>query len=306
MEIKIQEIQLKALGDGYLLGATLYSLESPPNDAPVVLISSGMAIARQFYGRFAKFLVSNGVAAVLTYDYRGFGGSLPKGPNPLASLKATIMDFAEKDQPAAIKYLARTFPMHPLVYIGHSIGGLLFPMAPGRDLITRVLMVSSLTGYWQKLRNPLRDYFCFQLAHKLMTPWLGYFPSKRLGLFENLPAGVASEWLQWMSLRDYIVEDPKRKAEYASFTQPIMAISYSDDELGKFSAFQETIGWFRGDSMVWHHVDIPSQTEKHVGHMGFFFESSKNVYWQDSLQWILHGVRPDKGTSFKNSVQARL
>ena len=60
-------------GDGWPLAATLFR----PDDARMaVLVSAGTGFPRGFYGRFARWMAERG-AVVLTYDYRGIGGSRP-------------------------------------------------------------------------------------------------------------------------------------------------------------------------------------------------------------------------------------
>ena len=58
--------------DGYPLGATLFLPRGAKRHA--VLISSATAVPRKIYRGFAGYLAHRG-CAVLTYDYRGIGGS---------------------------------------------------------------------------------------------------------------------------------------------------------------------------------------------------------------------------------------
>ena len=58
--------------DGYPLAATLYLPRGAKRHA--VLISSATATPRKIYRGFASYLAHCG-CAVLTYDYRGIGGS---------------------------------------------------------------------------------------------------------------------------------------------------------------------------------------------------------------------------------------
>ena len=58
--------------DGYKLGATLFLPRGTRRRA--ALISSATAVPRKIYRGFAGYLARRGFA-VLTYDYRGIGGS---------------------------------------------------------------------------------------------------------------------------------------------------------------------------------------------------------------------------------------
>ncbi|MEM8931402.1 MAG: alpha/beta hydrolase, partial [Acidobacteriota bacterium] len=60
--------------DGHPLVGTLFESDEPPRLALVV--NSGTGIPRRFYARFAAHAAARGFV-VLTYDYRGIGGSRP-------------------------------------------------------------------------------------------------------------------------------------------------------------------------------------------------------------------------------------
>jgi predicted alpha/beta hydrolase len=81
--------------DGYSLGATLFLPRGPKRHA--VLINSATATPRKIYRGFAAYLAQRG-CAVLTYDYRGIGGSRQKEvvgfnrPKSLAGFKASMTD----------------------------------------------------------------------------------------------------------------------------------------------------------------------------------------------------------------------
>ena len=81
--------------DGYALAATVYEPERPWR---ATLLSSATAVPRKIYRAFATFLAENGFA-VLTYDYRGIGGSRPKS---LKGFEARMRDWASLDVSAAI------------------------------------------------------------------------------------------------------------------------------------------------------------------------------------------------------------
>src|SRR5258706_9154175 len=89
--------------DGVILAATFFEPRAPVRGA--VLVNSGTGIPRQFYGSFAAHLAANGFA-VLTYDYRGIGGSeAPAG--------AVMEEWGRIDQPSMLENLARLAPDVP-------------------------------------------------------------------------------------------------------------------------------------------------------------------------------------------------
>src|ERR1700709_998747 len=95
-DVFIDDITFPAT-DGYLLGATLFLPRGAKRHA--VLINSAAAVPRRIYRGFAGYLARRG-CAVLTYDYRGTGGSRQKAmvgynqPTSLGGFKASMSDWA--------------------------------------------------------------------------------------------------------------------------------------------------------------------------------------------------------------------
>src|SRR5215469_10355754 len=98
-DVFVDDITVPA-ADGYKLGATLFLPRGTKRRA--ALISSATAVPRKIYRGFAGYLARRGFA-VLTYDYRGVGGSRQKSiegynrPKSLAGFKATMADWAALD-----------------------------------------------------------------------------------------------------------------------------------------------------------------------------------------------------------------
>ena len=104
--------------DGFPLRGTLYVNETNPG--PAILLSSAAAVRREHYGHFAEAAVAAGAAAVLTYDYRGVGGSAVPAD---WSGSVAMADWGVNDMAGAVLLLRRLFPGRPLAGIGQSIGG---------------------------------------------------------------------------------------------------------------------------------------------------------------------------------------
>src|SRR6201990_1176971 len=94
--------------DGLLLGASLFLPRGAKRHA--VLISSATAVPRKIYRGFAGYLARRG-CAVLTYDYRGIGGSRQRAvegynqPKSLSGFKATMADWATLDAASAVTWM---------------------------------------------------------------------------------------------------------------------------------------------------------------------------------------------------------
>src|SRR6202163_2548996 len=103
-DVFIDDINFPAV-DGYLLGASLFLPRGAKRHA--VLINSATAVPRKIYRGFAGYLARRG-CAVLTYDYRGIGGSRQLAlegyirPKSLNGFKADMADWAALDVTAAV------------------------------------------------------------------------------------------------------------------------------------------------------------------------------------------------------------
>src|SRR5262249_9618732 len=112
--------------DGYKLAATLFLPRGPKRHA--VLINSATAVPRKIYRGFAGHLARGG-CAVLTYDYRGIGGSRQRAlqgydqPRSLSGFDASMADWAALDATAAVSWMRERYQSLPLNYVGHSFGG---------------------------------------------------------------------------------------------------------------------------------------------------------------------------------------
>src|SRR5258707_15784671 len=89
-DILVQDTTIAAR-DGYALAASVFVPQGAP--AGAVLINSATAVPRKIYRGFAAYLASQGIA-VVTYDYRGTGGSRPAS---LRGFNVRIADWAAPD-----------------------------------------------------------------------------------------------------------------------------------------------------------------------------------------------------------------
>src|ERR1700761_4397163 len=165
--------------DGYSLAATLFLPRSAKRHA--VLISSATATPRKIYRGFASYLAHRG-CAVLTYDYRGIGGSRQravggyKQPKSLAGFKATLADWALLDVKAAVAWMRERYHNTPLGYVGHSFGGQVLGLLSNNTEVSRALLVAAQAGYWKLMTAPerYRVYAMLNFVGVPLTKTLGY------------------------------------------------------------------------------------------------------------------------------------
>jgi predicted alpha/beta hydrolase len=274
-----------AAGDGYPLAATTYAPEQRARG--VVVINSATAVRRRYYDRFAQYLASAGFG-VITYDYRGIGGSAPR---PLRGFVASMREWGEVDQPAVLAHAAEWQPGVPLFVVGHSVGGQIFGLLRDPSRVQRVLMVAAQHNYWG-LWAPPRRWILWGLWHVFMpatSHLLGYFPSSKVGLGEDLPRGVALEWARWCRSPGALVQAIGGDAatRFAQYRGPILALSFDDDHAFAPRATVDALLRLYPSARVEHrHLTAASLGLKKVGHFGFFRETASEHGWRMALDWL--------------------
>jgi predicted alpha/beta hydrolase len=278
-------LRLRA-ADGYEIGAVFYGALRPRSPRRAAVLHPGAGIPAQRYWRFARFLAEWGIP-VLAYDYRGIGLSRPPD---LRGFEATIEDWAELDSAAAIAWLRERFPHDEILGISHSIGCLPLGGAPNATEQARAILVGAHTGYYGDYRPLYRLPMAFAW-HGLMpaiTRCLGYFPADRLGLGEDLPAGMALEWAERRrpELRPNGGAEPAQERRRqlldrcARLQCPTIAISISDDAFATVQGTRRLLSYFPGLSSSELLVFTPRDAQvRRIGHFGFFRRAVGMTLW---------------------------
>jgi predicted alpha/beta hydrolase len=175
--------------DGFRLGGHLWRPHR--GSSGTIIVNPATGVLARYYRYYAKFLAEQGFA-VLTYDYRGIGDSRP------ARMRGTGFrwrDWGELDFEAAVAWARNRDPQGLLAVVGHSIGGFLPGFAVAAIRVDRFLTVGAQYAYWRDYAAASRARLVLKwhLAMPAITTAFGYFPGRRLGWLEDLPAGVAHE-----------------------------------------------------------------------------------------------------------------
>ena len=274
--------------DGFPLSATLWLPETATPPTRVVIVNAGAGIPARYYDRFAAWLADRGLPT-LTYDYRGIGRSRPAR---LRGFEATVEMWGSKDCAAMLDAMVARFPSARLAVLGHSIGGFVTGLAPGGERVDRLALVGTHTGYWRdyapRVRLPM--YFAWHLAMPAVTRALGYFPGRRFGLPEDLPAGVARDWARrrrpdpwWYLKRDDGSPDEARIAEVVgrldAFRADALVVSVADDPFATAEATARMAALLRHCRIDERHVDPRGLGLPAVGHFGFFRSRMREALW---------------------------
>jgi predicted alpha/beta hydrolase len=268
--------------DGVAITATLYPATGSARR--VVVINAAMGVPGRFYSQYARFLAEHGLTAI-TWDYRGMGSSAPPR---LRGFAADIDTWAERDLAALIDWVDATWPNARLLMVGQSLGGQILSLPANRERIGAAMLVSCPSGHWGHWPAPGR-YGMWTLAMlglPLGASLLGYFPAKRLGLGEDLPAGVARQWSRWIRSPRYNAGDARYRERMASFRIPIRAYSFTDDGYAPAAAIAALLAEYPSASIEHRRVDPAALGMPPVGHHGFFRERQGGRLWKETAAWL--------------------
>ena len=283
------KIKFAAL-DGMSLGG--YYFENTTEQDPIALaalVICGMGIPAIKYRRFARYLATSGIPT-LTFDYRGIGDSRPDN---LRGFTANVADWSEYDCGGAIAWLRARYPKAQIVAIAHSIGSLLFGGSPNAGLITRCVLICAHTGYFGDYRRPYRIPMAL-LWHGIMpvlTRTIGYFPGRRLGLGEDIPAAVA---LEWAARRKPMLRKQETERNLtlinrcAALKMPALVVSVTDDAFSTDAGTRRVLAYFPGLSVERLCVRPQEIGQRKMGHFGFFRRASRHQLWPKILAYLVH------------------
>jgi predicted alpha/beta hydrolase len=258
-----------------------------------IIINPATGVLARYYHYYAAFLAGEGFE-VLTYDYRGIGLSRPQ---VLRGCGYHWRDWGEQDFDAALRFMTEVLPDQPLKVVGHSIGGYLPGLSPNAPRIERMLTMGAQYAWWRDYAAARRArlFWKWHVVMPALTALYGYFPGKRLGWLEDLPAGVANEW----SFRGARMEKTHPPSErdavlkrFAAVKAPILAFIVSDDELGTPNAVRRTLAYYTGSERTEVLIEPSFYGLAEIGHFSLFHSRHAKGFWQDTLKWLKDGVNP--------------
>lgn len=282
-DVFVDDIMLPA-SDGYMLAATLFLPRGAKHTS--VLINSATAVPRKIYRGLATYLAGHG-CVVLTYDYRGIGGSRPPS---LKGFAATMSDWAALDVSSAVTWMRGRYKGVPLTLIGHSFGGQAIGLIPNNDMIARTLMVSAQAAHWA-LMTPPENYRVYALMNYIgrpVTKLFGYAPGK-LGIGEDLPKGVFLQWSDWVMKKRYYFDDKQLTAlsNYGQYTHPVRALSFTDDPWATRPMVELLCSGFTATQPEILSIAPDQIGAEKIGHFGFFRPEFRDTLWKDAAEWLM-------------------
>ncbi len=283
--------------DGRQLAASWFEPPAGPARA-VAIVSSATGAPRGFYRAFALWLAERGYA-VLTYDYRGIGGSRR---GALRHEPATMRDWAVLDMSAALAAAEarRTTQGLPLLLVGHSFGGNAVAFARGVERADALLSVGSQLGVsalYPGVYRWLANLF-FRGIVPTTVPLFGYLPGWTMGGSAPLPAGVARQWAQWGRTPGWAYADPAMREHRAAsaLSVPVHLWDVSDDlTFAPARAVDALAEQFRNAAVQRHTLRPADVGHTRLGHFGAFRREPGPKAWGpmlDRLEAVTPSLRP--------------
>ena len=188
----------------------------------------------------------------------------------------------------AFDFLERIAPGARLMAVGHSVGGVILGLLPQRERIAAALVVGSQSGYWRHWRGAQRAglWTFTQVFIPAVTRLYGYAAASRIGMGEDLPAGVALDWARWCRHPEYVVGALGAHAAYGGFRAPLRAVAPSDDRYAPLAAVEALLRLYpsaRGEIRRVRPEEVGAQR---IGHFGFFREPFRDTLWREAADWL--------------------
>jgi len=273
--------------DGYALAATLLEPGRVLPDAPLVVMGCAVGVPRRYYAKFAGHIAARG-HPVLTFDYRGIGGSRQ---GSLVGSKVRMRDWCILDVPGVLAWTQRELPRRPVHWIGHSMGGFATGLAHNNHIVARQLNVATLSGYWGRMSSPEKYRVRLMMAG-LGAPvvrLMGYFPGFLLG-GEDMPGPAYLEWTRWCMTPGFLFDDTTlaERANFPRFKAPLRCVQIADDPWGTEAAVGHMTEHFTGsaDRSTWR-ITPADAGVKAIGHFGFFRSEMADALWKPAADWLL-------------------
>ena len=258
-----------------------------PTHAPVLLCPA-TGVKQHFYLRFAAWLAEQG-HDVLVFDYRGIGLSLQ---GQLQDCRATLAEWGQQDQVAALNWLVQRTGRDQVLMLGHSAGGQMIGLLPNHRHVSRLVGVAASTGWLRGMRPGFRfkAYFGLRMAVPLGARFKGYAPTAALGLGENLPTRVGVQWGQWCAAGGYATNAVKGRPQqdfHGDIRIPITVFHATDDDIANPTTVADLMRTFPAARKQVHQVSPREHGLKSIGHIDWF-RPSHQALWP-LLAKALHG-----------------
>jgi len=279
---------------------TLYRPAAEPR--VVVCVAAATGVSSRLYRPFAAFLAERGYAVII-FDLPWLGLSFPDGTDIKsedskreALIAAGTSAKFSKDWAGAIDaclgLLRDRYPRAELVHVGHSNGAHLLALCPNRRHVARALYMSAATPFCEYYPEPSERY---EVNEQLWAEAdeLGYWPSKSIGLGDDLPIGMGREWTEWQYHPRYWAGFfPDHASTHQVRT---LSIWPTDDPVGSIEKIDKSLHCLDIADCTRLAIDPERQGWPACGHIQSFGPGQKPFLWSlVMLPWIESGTVVDQ------------
>jgi predicted alpha/beta hydrolase len=270
---------------GHDLGITVFKPKTSINKS--IIISSATGVLQYYYYKFATHFSELGYT-VYCFDYFGIG----KSNSNISKLKQNTINlesWGKNDQVTVIDYAKSQNLKDKIIVVTHSIGGQILAFNTSISQVDAIITIASQSGYWKHWKGFERFrmlsfwYFLIPIA----TPLFGYFPAKKIKLFENLPKQMVYQWQRWGKHKDYMLSEFNfEDLQFKNYKKHILALSFTIDEYASKSAVDWLANQFTNAKVDRRHIIPQDLGIENIGHFGFFRPKFEDSLWRMTHQWI--------------------
>ena len=134
-----------------------------------------------------------------------------------------------------------------------------------------------------------RVLLLWHVVGPVVTRALGYLPSSRLGLGEDLPVGVYRQWRRWCGNRNHWFGDPGSNfgERFAGVHAPqVLAVNSLDDRWAPPPSAAAFLAGYSGAEVTLRSVAPVDLGVPAIGHLGYFRTGVAEPLWQHLLEWL--------------------
>jgi predicted alpha/beta hydrolase len=272
--------------DGYELGGTLRRARDPRG---ALVVAGAMAVAEKRYGKLSAYFASQGFHT-LTFDYRGVGRSRPRS---LRGFRARLHEWGELDLTAALSVMDEIGQGLPSFFLGHSVGGQLFGLAPPGRVRAAVFYASQsgYFGHWSGTGRAVMATLWHAVVPALSRTW-GYLPMRTFGQGDDVPAGVALEWARWGKDPKYILQwaDAQEKQGFEKYRGRVRAYAFTDDPYAPKRAVEALLEAYEGATKDLTNLSPRDVGLPKIGHFAPLREAYREALWAPARDYFLQSL----------------
>lgn len=147
--------------------------------------------------------------------------------------------------------------------------------------------VSAAYFNYMPLMYRLQAYFFFYGVTPVSALLKGYVAASALNLMEDLPLGVALEWRDWLTVKDYFFDErfygkTVPKGAFNAFDFPIHNYHASDDSISTPKNIRNFWAHIQSSAGVTFDTLFPAQVGLNkIDHFGYFKSAMQETLWRD-------------------------